>query len=145
MALIIDHTLEIDAPLATAWQVLIDLERYRDWNPFVVECRSTLIPGAPIDMQVELGAAQPRPQRETIFEHRPQQFLSYGINAPLGALRSRRSHEFTALAPQRTLYKSKFNLGGWLSPIVALSLEKNLRRGFEGMSNALKARAESLR
>jgi uncharacterized protein YndB with AHSA1/START domain len=29
-------TLQIDAPLDHVWQAMIDLPRYREWNPFIV-------------------------------------------------------------------------------------------------------------
>ena len=145
MALIIEHTLIIDAPLAIAWQVLVDLERYREWNPLVVDCQSSLQPGDPIHMRVVLGTAQPRAQKETVFKQVPQHYLSYGITIPFGLFKTYRAQEFEALDNQHTRYQSKLHVQGLLAPIVALSMGNDLRRGFEGMSNALKARAESMK
>src|SRR3954454_22540845 len=31
----IEHTVDIQAPAATVWQVLTDTDRYQDWNPFM--------------------------------------------------------------------------------------------------------------
>lgn len=143
MAIVIDHTLQIDAPFGTVWHVLTDLENYGEWNPFVVACESSLQPGATIYMQVKV-LAKAQPQKETIFEHVPQRLLSYGINLPLGLLKSQRVHELEILDARRTLYKSKFKLTGLLSPLVAMTLGENLRRGFAEMSAALKTRAEIL-
>lgn len=143
MAIVIDHTLEIDAPLGTVWHVLTDLKNYGEWNPFVIACESSLQPGAAIYMQVKV-LAKAQPQKETIFEHAPQRLLSYGVNLPLGLLKSYRVHELEMLNAKRTLYRSRFKLEGWLSPLVAMTLEKNLRRGFAEMSAELKARAEML-
>jgi hypothetical protein len=143
--LVITQTLEAAAPVGTVWAVITDLERYPEWNPFVVRCVSTLEPRTPIDMRVCLFPGFAQPQREEIFEHVSGERLSYGIRQlPLGVLSSRRSHEVEALAPDRTRYVSRFRLGGWLAPVVSLLLGRRLEQGFVAMSTALVRRAESL-
>jgi hypothetical protein len=143
---IIEHVLEVDAPAETVWQVIVDLERYPEWNTFVVSCRSSLEVGAPIDMRVRVLPFFAQPQRETIQEHVPGRRLCYGLprNAT-GALASRRCHEVEALGPARARYTSRFELRGWLAPVVRTLLGSQLRRGFTAMSTGIQARAESLR
>jgi hypothetical protein len=142
---LIVHTLEAAAPAATVWDVVTDLARYPEWNPFVVACRSTLVPGAPIVMRVRVVPFVAQPQSETIFEHVPGRHLSYGLaGVPLGALASRRSHEVESLASDRSRYVSRFELRGWLAPPVRALLGRRLTTGFTAMSRALVARAESL-
>lgn len=139
------ETLEIAAPAATVWTVITDLDRYPDWNPFVVACRSTLQPGSPIDMRVRVLPFVAQPQRETIFEHEPGRLLSYGIGPmPLGALASRRSHAVEPAGPERARYVSDFRLDGWLAPVVQGLFGRRLAAGFAAMSAAIKARAEAL-
>lgn len=124
---------------------MCDLERYCEWNPFVVTCASTLVVGDPIAMRVRLFSLWVQPQREQILEHERGRRLCYGLPASrLGALVSRRSHEVVAAGTARTDYRSHFELGGWLAPVVALLLGRRLRAGFGAMSAALKARSEEL-
>lgn len=145
MGFVIDSAVYIDAPAELVWQVITDLPRYGEWNPFVPECTSTLEPGAPIDMLVCLGP-RPRRQREWIRSHTPGRELSYSMKpVPLGALNSLRSHTVTAVSPERTRYESHFELNGWFHPVVAGLLGKHLRSGFEGMTEGIQRRAESLR
>jgi len=145
VSFVIAHTLEVGAPAATVWSVITDLARYSEWNPFVVTCKSTLAVGDPIDMKVRVFPAFAQPQREQILEHVPGRLLAYGLPMrPLGELASRRSHEVTALAPDRTRYASHFELTGWLAPVVEALLGSRLRHGFTTMSAAIKTRAESL-
>ena len=140
----IGQTLEIAAPAATVWSVITDLDRYPEWNPFVVACRSSLQPGSPIVMRVRVFPGFAQSQRETVFEHEPGRLLSYGVAPmPLGMLTSRRSHEVTALGTDRTRYASHFELRGWLAPVVQALLGRRLEDGFAAMSAAIKARAES--
>jgi len=142
----LDQVLEIDAPAERVWQVITDLDRYPEWNPFVVACRSSLAPGDPIEMRVHVFRSFAQPQRETIFEHVPGRRLCYGVPArPLGALASRRCHEVEAQGPTRTRYASRFELSGWMAPVVQLLLGRRLAAGFAAMSEALRGRAEGLR
>ncbi|MFQ6394996.1 SRPBCC family protein [Nocardia sp. KC 131] len=146
MAFVIDASVDIDAPVELVWEVITDLARYGEWNPFVPECRSTLVPGEPIDMLVQVSGAKPRRQREWIRSNTPGHELSYSMKpVPLGALHSLRSHTVTALEDNRTRYESHFELAGWLQPVVSAALGKNLQRGFTGMTAGIRKQAESLR
>lgn len=136
--------LEIEAPAERVWEVITDLDRYPEWNPFVVACRSSLAVGAPIEMRVHVFRSFAQPQRETIFEHVPGRRLCYGVPmGSLGALASRRCHH---LEPRgaHTHYVSEFELRGWMAPVVRLLLGRRLAAGFAAMSAALKARAEAM-
>jgi len=141
----LEDTHEVEAPAERVWQVICDLPRYSEWNPFVVRCASTLVVGDPIDMRVRVLPFWAQPQRERVLEHRPGRRLCYEIEAlPLGALASRRCHDVTPLGDSRSRYVSRFELSGWLSPWIARLLGGRLRAGFSAMSAALCARAQAL-
>jgi hypothetical protein len=145
MPLVIEHVLSIEAPADRVWEVVCDLASYPKWNPFVVECASTLAVGDPISMRVRLFSLWAQPQREQILEHELGWRLCYGLPpSRLGALESRRSHEVLATGTARTRYISHFELGGWLAPLVSLLLGRRLRAGFGAMSAAIRVRAETL-
>jgi uncharacterized protein YndB with AHSA1/START domain len=142
----IEHVLEIDAPAETVWRVITDLDRYPEWNPFVVSCRSSLVVGEPIDMRVRVLPVFAQPQRETILEHEPGRRLCYGVpRHPTGALESRRCHHVEALGPARSRYTSRFELSGWLAPVVRVLLGRRLALGFTAMSEGIQGRARSLK
>ncbi|GAB2638376.1 SRPBCC domain-containing protein [Nocardia goodfellowii] len=144
MGLTIDATVYIDAPADVVWRVLTDFDHYGDWNPFCLEAKTSLIPGEPIDMLVQLGPKRLR-QREYVRSHTAGREFSYTMKpVPPNALHSLRSHTVTAVTPDRTRYESHFELNGWLNPVVRAVLGKHLRNGFEGMTAAVQRRAESL-
>lgn len=146
MTFVIDYSVEIDAPSDLVWRVLTDVDSYGEWNPFVPACSTTLEPGSPIDMQVRLVGPNPKAQREYIRSHTPGKEFSYAMKpAPLGVLRSERSHTVTALADGKTRYDSHFQLEGPLSPVVGGLLGGALRKGFGSMTEGVRLRAESLR
>lgn len=141
----IDEKLEVRAPASLVWEVITDLDRYGEWNPFVVACRSSLRVGEPIDMKVHIFERFAQPQRETILEHVPGERLCYGLAPlPLGALASRRCHEVVACGPDASVYRSHFLLSGWLAPVTRALLGARLDRGFRSMTRALASRAELL-
>lgn len=141
---VIDKTLEIAAPAETVWQVLTDFGAYGLWNPFVSECRCDLRAGGAIEMQVHL-AKKPQFQREWIVEVLPGRGFSYRMKpVPLGGMRSFRSHRIEPLDTGRSRYHSHFEIDGWLQPLVLGLFRGGLERGFEGMNQGVKRRAESL-
>ncbi|MGN6162139.1 MAG: SRPBCC family protein [Marmoricola sp.] len=144
MAFVIDHVVDIDAPPATVWGVLTDFARYGEWNPLAVECRTSLVPGEPIDMMVRLGPGPLRRQREWMRTHTPGREFSYRMKpVPGGALRSLRTQELTEIEGGRTRYTAHFEIRGWLQPVVTLLLGRALRQGFDGVAEGLRARAEA--
>ncbi|MFQ5415788.1 MAG: SRPBCC domain-containing protein [Myxococcota bacterium] len=138
-------TLEIAAPVDSVWEVICDLDRYGEWNPFVVGACSSLVVGEPISMRVRLLPFLVQSQTETILTHVPLRSLCYGVtSAPLGSVRSRRCHELRALSQLRTAYRSEFELEGWLAPVVRGLLGRRMALGFEAATAALGRRSEQL-
>ncbi|HET8881304.1 MAG TPA: SRPBCC domain-containing protein [Solimonas sp.] len=139
---IIDKTIEVNAPAEVVWDVIRDLAKYPEWNPFCIECRSTLQPGDPIDMKVRL-TARPQAQREWMKEYVEGRRFAYSMKpVPGGALSSFRSHDITAIDAGRSRYHSHFELRGWLRVVVLALFRGGLERGFGGMTDAVKRRAE---
>ena len=144
MAFAIDHDLEINAPPEKVWEVISDLDSYGEWNPFVLECRSTLKPGDPLRMKVKLGSGV-RQEQERVASYNEGVGFSYRMEPPpLGALASYRSHKIVPLGEGRSRYISHFELNGWLSPVVKAFVGSKLQAGFDGMSHGIKDRAEAL-
>ncbi|MBY8966864.1 SRPBCC domain-containing protein [Algiphilus sp. NNCM1] len=139
-----EENLHIDAPAAIVWEVITDLPRYGEWNPFVSRCQSTLQPGDPIDMTVHL-MARPQQQREWITDYDDGHGFAYRMKpVPLGALSSARWHDIRPDGEGRSRYQSHFELRGWMMPVVRGLLGARLRAGFAGMNAAVKQRAEAL-
>ncbi len=145
MSFEIAQSVEIGARPEVVWNVITDLARYPDWNPFVVACDSTLEVGEPIAMRIRVIASFVQSQTETVFEHEPGRRLSYGVSeGPLRAIRSRRSHLVVPAGAGGAHYESHFELSGWLAPLVRVLVGAQLERGFKAMTEAIAERAEQL-
>jgi hypothetical protein len=144
MSFVIAERLEIAAPPECVWEVISDFASYGDWNPFVVACESSLEVDAPIDMRVEIFPGIRQSQREYIFACEPGRSFTYGVRPmPLGAMQSQRSHLIEPTGDS-CAYSSRFELGGWLAPLVRALVGRRLESGFGAMSHGIKARAEDL-
>ena len=136
-------TVEIDAPIELVWDVLTDVAKYGEWNPFTQCEGADLRVGAPIHLDVTLGLYR-RKQTEWISAVEPPNLLSWSmqIGAPF-LLDSLREQRLTALGETRCTYCSTDALNGLLTSLVVLSFASIVRRGFNDVGVALKRRSET--
>jgi hypothetical protein len=145
----------IEAPIELVWEVVLDTERYPEWNPFVVRIdrprHRQIEVGDPVVLHVRwhTGGRTTSAERVTQMEG-PEQHggrravLEYqyrGAFSGPGLVRGRRRQELARLADDATSYSTFEHLRGalaWAAPIT------KVRDGFERHAAALKARAEAL-
>lgn len=146
--------IEIDAPLDTVWSVMLDVDSYGEWNPFLfkAECASPPQPGDPITLHVrwENGWKTTSPERIHLVEHPAdvdgvrRATLAYdyeGLPAKLGLVKGRRYQRLTQEPGGPTIYDTVEEFSG---PLVPLAGPKRVEAGFRKHAEGLKARAESL-
>ena len=137
----IEFLREIAAPKELVWQVITDFATYGEWNPFVTACDAELRAGAPISMT--LCCKNVRDQVEFVSQVIPGELFEYRMKPVGPLLHSYRQHEVIALDDGNTRYRSTFELNGWISGLVGLSLGSALQDGFRD-DDSLVSRAESL-
>lgn len=134
---------EIEAPAERVWDILVDFERYGEWNPFTTRVEASLEIGAPVILHVRLGWLK-RKQPERIETVEPPHLLAWGTTMGhpvlLSALREQR---LEALSETRCRYSTTDATSGLLTPLVALLFGRLIHRGFNAMAAALKIRAEA--
>ena len=123
--------------------MLVDLERYPEWNPFTLVVESGLRPGEPVKMRVDLGWLTLW-QTETVLEASPPRTLRWGIvSATPWLLRAERVQRLTPAGQgQGCVYETVDTIGGLLAPLVGLLFGRGLTAGFAGVARALKERVE---
>ena len=52
-AVVCSERVAINAPAEKVWEVLVDFERYHQWNPFCVEASGKLAVGEPLTMKLK--------------------------------------------------------------------------------------------
>ena len=138
----IEHTVDIQAPPATVWQVLTDTDRYPDWNPFMPRLSGRLVRGERLTLTVRPGTRtmtfRPRVlavEDGTLIRWRGRLGMS-GLFDGEHELRV----EPTADGGTRFVQRESFT--GLLVPMMPRVLV-DTAAGFAAMNTALRARAVS--
>ena len=148
-------SIEIDAPLALVWEVMLDTAAYAEWNPFVerAETASPAEVGNPIVLHVRWANGRTTRSPERISAIEPPSTtdgvttacLSYvfeGWPAKVGLVRGVRHQRLTQKSGGPTSYDTVEEFSG---PLVRFAGPDRVADGFRRHAEGLKRRAESLR
>ncbi|MCW2856034.1 MAG: hypothetical protein JWR52_1649 [Marmoricola sp.] len=146
--------IEIDAPLATVWAVMMDTGAYGEWNPFLfrADCANPPKPGDPIMLHVRWPNGKTQSSPERISQVEPpyddngttRALLAYvyeGLPSKLGLVKGTRFQRLSQTPGGPTLYDTVEVFSG---PLVALAGPTRVAAGFTQHAEALKLRAELL-
>ncbi|MCY3793972.1 MAG: SRPBCC domain-containing protein, partial [Gammaproteobacteria bacterium] len=108
-AVVVSETVVIEAPAAVVWEVLVDLPRYGEWNPFCFRCESTLEMGAPVVMKLNSyqGDGEVFDNCEYVCAFEPEKLLSWALpHDDAWPYPARRDQFIESLGPERCAYHS---------------------------------------
>ncbi len=145
-AVVKSAVVEIDAPASVVWRILIDLDKYGEWNPFCVRCESTLQMGAPVSMSLMDYANPGRllPNVEYICAFEPERRLSWEMHwSESWPYAARRDQVLEPLGAQRCRYYSTDAFLGETGIHVMRFAGPWIERAFNDTARALKHRAEA--
>jgi hypothetical protein len=134
---------EIDREPGEVWDVLCALERYREWNPFLVGATGNIRTGARIQLVANFAGGHEEEWSRRVTKFEPTRRLAWsGRSGPLGLLSSEQFFELTATESGTTRLRAGDNVRGLLvrpTPSRLLLLS----RAMALMNQALKRRVES--
>ena len=140
--LISSDIVEIEAPIERVWDILVDVGRYGEWNPFTTRVKTDFEIGSPVDLYVTLRPLKLKQPERVEAVDRPH-LLAWGTKMGAGILLSaRREQRLERLDERRCRYLTTGALTGLLTPLVMLLFGRLVRRGFNDMAWALKRHAE---
>lgn len=140
--LVSSDTVEIEVPIERVWDILVDVERYGEWNPFTPRVRTDFEIGSPVDLYVTLGPFKLKQLERIEAVDRPHLLAwstKIGACVLLSALREQRLER---LDERRCSYLTTDAFTGLLAPLVMLLFGRLVRRGFNDVAWALKRHAE---
>lgn len=142
----IETSIEIDAPAALVWAVLVDFDAYFEWNPFLLGVQGSTIPGQRLRVSIRPpGSASMsfKPRVLAVTGGRELRWL--GRFVVPGLFDGEHYFRLEPTGPARVEFIQGETFSGLLVGLAKDSLLTSTRVGFEEMNRALKRRAESLR
>src|SRR5437879_11895479 len=133
--------IDVEAPAERVCAVLLDFERFPDWNPFIRSIRGQALVGS--RLEVLLGASGTRPMRfrPTVKAVVPNRELRWLGRLGLPRLfDGEHIFQIEPLGPTRARFVQRERFRGIFVPLLARSLNRDARRGFEEMNRALRER-----
>ena len=136
--------IEIHASPEKVWQILTDLDKYPEWNPFIHHAIGKAKTGEKVNITFRSGSKDMTLHCK-VLNVEPNKELCWQYHVLLPGLFSGEHHfiiESMGINDVRFIDCEIFS--GLLVPLQAKDIDTNSRRGFEEMDKALKARAERL-
>lgn len=135
--------IEIQAPPEQVWQVLTDLKKYSEWNPFIHHAIGQAKAGEKVDITFRSGSKE-MTLHCTVIKVEPNRGLSWKYHVILPFLfQGEHSFVIEPAGDNKVRFIDREIFTGLLIPLQARDIDTNSRRGFEEMDRALKARVEA--
>jgi hypothetical protein len=137
-------TVPIAAPAATVWDVLIDFDRWHEWNPSVADLRGDVRVGADLAMTLTMPGRPTAKVHATLTELTPARRLSWHGN--IGSDRLFAGNREFDIDPQpdgTVLLTHVETVTGLLYPLFRLLMGPSIQAHHDNLNRALIQRAES--
>lgn len=142
-------TADIHAGAAQVWQVLADIGRYHEWNPYITRAEGRLAVGASLTLQLDPPGGSPLTVRPVVLEvESPRELRWLWAQGFSGMCDSEECFVVVPKGENRTHVIHRLTCTGLALSLPGIGaatvarLETNVREGMEAMNRALKARAQ---
>jgi hypothetical protein len=137
--------IEIQASPEKVWQILTDLDRYPEWNPFIHHAIGKAEVGETVDIDFQPDSKGLKLHCKVIRVI-PNQELCWAYHVLLpGLFRGEHSFMVEPLDSGGVRFIDKEIYDGLLVPLQARDIDTHSRNGFEAMDKALKSQAEAIK
>ncbi len=136
--------IEIDAAPQAVWDVLTDLDKYEEWNPFVISAQGDIEVGEQLTNRLQPPGGKAMTFTPTVTEvTHAKSFEWLGHLGVPGLFDGRHRFELEPTPSGATRLTHSEQFSGILVRPLRKSLDGKTLQGFEAMNKALKARAEA--
>ena len=140
----IETAIGIDRPAAVVWSILLDIDRWAEWNPFA-KASGRLAVGETLEVEIRPPGKSPMTLRPTIVKLDPGVELRWlGHLGVPGLFDGEHGFRIEPDGDGRCRLRHFESFSGVLAAPVLWLVGDATRRGFEAMNLALKARAEGV-
>lgn len=131
-------SIQIRASKQKIWDILMDFEKYPEWNPFIKKLIGNVQVGNRIEVKLQNMTFKPT----VLILDKQKEFKWLGHFCFKGLFDGEHRFLLTDNGEGTVLFEQSEQFSGLLVPLFASSLDKDTQSGFEQMNEALKKRAE---
>jgi hypothetical protein len=134
----------IDAPAGTVFDVITDLPRYAEWNPWILKAVGTPSEGATIRVRSLVGGRLMRVDHRILRSKPDTEFRWCDLGWFTRLAYGERARWLEPRGEGKVSYRVELTITGVLAPVVKAVLGRSLAWGLEAETRELKQRAETL-
>lgn len=134
----------IQASPETVWDILMDFEKYPDWNPFVRSIRGPAGIGTKLEVVLKLEGRKPATFKPKVLANQPhEEFRWLGKLLLPGIFEGEHILLIKSESEGSVKFIQQENFRGIFASAILRRIGPATQQGFEAMNRALKERAEN--
>jgi hypothetical protein len=132
----------IEAPTTVVWEILTDLNSYKEWNPFIISSEGEVTEGSRLRNKMQPPGGKVTTFKPTVTSVEPNRYFEWlGHLGVRGLFDGRHQFKLEAVG-EGTRFIQREEFTGILAPLFAKMLDNGTRAGFEAMNQEIKKQAE---
>lgn len=133
----------INAPAEKVWNVLMDFEKYHEWNPFILAIEGRAEVGNQIKAVLKNGNSTSVFKPKVLVLEKNKAFEWLGSLPIPGIFNGQHQFKIERVTDNQVKFIHGEQFSGLLAGFIMKQIGDATREGFIAMNNALKARAEA--
>lgn len=142
MTVKIEERIGVQASPERVWEVLSDLEGWKDWNPLNPKVEGRLAIGAELTVEQRWPGQGVDVVKARVLDWIPQEQIHWRTSMARGWVWTVRYLEIEPLGPNNCLFSCGELFGGLLGGFVAKRMRPSIRQGLKSLCEALRVEAE---
>lgn len=134
--------IDINAPIKTVWNQLIQLNNYKAWNPFIIDAKGTIESGNTLEINVQLDSGVQTFKPKVISCQDEQEFIWKGNLGSKHIFSGEHYFKLERISESETRLHHGEHFSGLLSGLIFSKIEQPTKAGFIEMNKALKKTIE---
>ncbi|MTI22620.1 SRPBCC domain-containing protein [Fulvivirga sp. RKSG066] len=140
----IQTEIKINKPKAEVWKILMDFDKYPEWNPFILSLLGKPKLRSRLKVTIRPEDGKPMVFKPKVTMHKSNEVFAWlGQLWMTGLFDGHHRFELKAINDSETLFVHREEFSGLLVPLFWKQINTKTRAGFEAMNKQLKVRAEA--
>ena len=139
----IQNQIDIDAGAEVVWEILAEVNNYKNWNPFLSQAHGQVLEGSFLELTMSPPGSSPRQKKVLVTTLKPCNELSWkGIKVHSLYFSGHNRFKLISLSESQTRLVQEEVFAGLLVPFISAWLDQHMSAGFRQMLTALKRRID---